>query len=58
MINIIMAIAALCSVHSSSNAINVDSVQRDCHQYYMKCIDDSKYNEFKALPICIRERKN
>lgn len=53
----IMAIAALCANYSAdtnrmeSVVYQVESVQRDCHAFYAKCLKG------KAMDDCLIERK-
>ena len=62
MANIIMAIAALCSIQIGAMGLSIKDVKKEqveCHQYFVKCLKekgkDGKISE-DNLPICIEER--
>ena len=42
--NIIMAIAALCTLSTGDPAIVTEAHQIDCHKYYVKCLTKGKGN--------------
>lgn len=41
-LNLLIAIAHLCELHSESYAVEVQKRQMQCHAYYAECLDNPK----------------
>lgn len=55
MIEVIMAIAALCQLHAEGSHVYINSYQQDCQQYYAKCMIGTMYGA-ETLLACMAKR--
>lgn len=56
MVNLMLAIATLCTVPTNSSLWSQKSVL-DCQKYYIKCITDKNTLNERKLPECVLSKE-